>query len=306
MARKRSLIEFMTFKVFRGAVRVLPRPLCLAMGRGLGGLAYALDARHRRLAKSNLWTAFGRSLNDRARNRTALASFLHFGATLFDILKLAGLGPEEVSGRISIEGLGHLQAALREGKGALLFTAHFGNWEVGSVPISRMGHLKVVARPLDNALLERELAAVRAELGAEVIYKTWASRPILHALRRNEMVAILIDQNVLRSQAVFVDFFGKPAATTPALAAFHLRTGAPLLPVFCTPGPPLGYRLMIHPPVRIRPEGDYGRDVLKITQACTKIIEGEIRKQPGLWLWFHNRWKSRPVGPPDRAKEGDR
>jgi len=306
MALKRSLIEFLIFKAFRGLVRTLPRPVCLSLGRGLGFLAYALDGRHRRLALSNLRTAFGDGMTGRARSRTARASFLHFGATLFDIFKLAGRGHAEVASRISVEGAENLRAALRQGKGALLFTAHFGNWEVGSVPIARMGRLSVVARPLDNARLERELLAVRSRLGAEIIYKSWATRPILHALRRNEMVAILIDQNVLRDQAVFVDFFGKPAATTPALATFHLRTGAPLLPVFCVPGPPRGYRLKIHPPLRIRPEGDFGRDVLKITQVCTKIIEGEIRERPGLWLWFHNRWKSRPAGAPSGAKKGCR
>jgi KDO2-lipid IV(A) lauroyltransferase len=304
MARKRSLTEYLTFKAFRGLVRTLPRPLCLALGRGLGSLAYALDGRHRRLALDNLRTAFGDGLNERGRKRTARASFRHFGATLFDIFKLASRGPDAVAARVSVEGAEHLRSALREGKGALLFTAHFGNWEVGSVPISRLGRLSVVARALDNALLERELAAVRARLGAEVIYKTTAARPILHALRRNEIVAILMDQNVLREQAVFVDFFGKAAATTPAPATFHLRTGAPLIPAFCVPAPGRGYRLTIHPPLRFEAGDDAERDVLKLTQVCTKMIEGEIRERPGLWLWFHNRWKSRPAAAPDGAKEG--
>ncbi|MBN2205804.1 MAG: lysophospholipid acyltransferase family protein [Candidatus Aminicenantes bacterium] len=304
MARKQSLTEYLAFRAFRGMVRMLPRPLCLALGRGLGDLAYALDGRHRRLAQANLRTAFGGALAERARRRIARDSFRHFGATLFDTFKLSEKGPDGIAARITVEGGEHLRAALREGKGVLLFTAHFGNWEVGSVPIARTGRLNVVARALDNAFLEKELSAVRTGLGAEVIYKTGAARPILQALARNEIVAILMDQNVLRSQAVFVDFFGKPAATTPAPASFHLRTGAPLLPAFCVPGPPLDYRLTIHPPLRVRCEGDPGRDMLKITQACTKMIEDAIRERPGLWLWFHNRWKSRPAGAPSGAKEG--
>jgi KDO2-lipid IV(A) lauroyltransferase len=108
------------------------------------------------------------------------------------------------------------------------------------------------------------------------------------------MVAILIDQNVLRSEGVFVEFFGKPASTTPSLAMFHLRTGAPLLPVFCYPSSRNTYSIEVGGPVETAKTGDTNQDVLKITQLCTKIIESQIRKNPDFWFWFHRRWKSRP------------
>ena len=90
----------------------------------------------------------------------------------------------------------------------LVFSAHFGNWEVAAQAIARLGPLNVVARPLDNPLIEARLAVFRDRLGAKVISKFQAAKPILQALRRNEIVAILIDQNVQRKEAVFVDFFG--------------------------------------------------------------------------------------------------
>jgi KDO2-lipid IV(A) lauroyltransferase len=108
------------------------------------------------------------------------------------------------------------------------------------------------------------------------------------------MVAILIDQNVLDSEAVFVDFFEKAAATTPGLATFHLRTQAPIIPVFSTPTSAYSFFVKILPPINFSPSGDYNQDVLKITQICTKIIEDQIRDNPKYWLWFHNRWKTRP------------
>jgi KDO2-lipid IV(A) lauroyltransferase len=165
--------------------------------------------------------------------------------------------------------------------------------------VSRIGTLNVVARPLDNPLVERELVLFRTTLGARIISKFQAVRPILQALRRNEIVAILIDQNVLRSQAVFVDFFGLPAATTPSLASFYLRARSPLIPVFCHSGPDSSYLVRIGPPVESELSGDLDRDVLKITQACTKMIEAEIRTDPGSWFWFHNRWKTRPKAETD-------
>ena len=156
------------------------------------------------------------------------------------------------------------------------------------------GKINVIARPLDNRLLEEELIKIRKKLGAAVIYKQQAARPILRALKDNAMVAILIDQNVVRNQAVFVDFFGKAAATTPGLAAFFLKTGSPVIPIFCYPARRGRYTVKILRPLDILLTGNDDKDVLKITQFCTKIIQNQIQENPNFWLWFHNRWKTRP------------
>jgi len=282
------------FVVFRSLFQVLPRSACLNFGRGLGTLAFLLAVRHRRIAYKNLRTAFGTKINRRNLRKLALSSFRHFGAVLADIFKLVHVDRTEREKLVSVEGWENLTEALARGRGVLVFSAHLGNWEMGSLMISRAGRFNVIARALDNKLMEKELAAFRETLGARVIHKQQASRKVIQALRDGEIVAILIDQNVLRSQAVFVDFFGRPAATTPALGAFHLRTGAPLVPVFCLPEAGNRYRLRILPPPEIELSGDLADNVLKITEICTKMIEKEIRQAPGCWLWFHDRWRSRP------------
>ncbi len=284
------------FRALRALFFLLPRRACLASGGALGTALFLADNRHRRLALSNLEKAFGRALSPPQRRRIARASFRHFGRMIADDLKWAHLDGARRLALLRVEGAEHIRRALESDRGVLLFSAHLGNWEVASAALSRLGQLNVVARPLDNRLVEAELARFRGGLGARVVSKFQAAKPILQALRRNEMVAILIDQNVLRSQGVFVDFFGFPAATTPALAAFHLRSGSPLVPVFCYPNPDLSYRVKIGPPLEVAPSGQWGRDVLQITALCTKIVEAEIRDNPGQWFWFHNRWKTRPKG----------
>ena len=201
---------------------------------------------------------------------------------------------ERIQRFISVEGTEHIEKALQGGKGALIFSAHLGNWEMATALVSQIGKVNVIARPLDNRRLEDELLQIRKKLGATVIHKQQAARPILRALNDNEMVAILIDQNTVRNQAVFVDFFGKRAATTPSLAAFFLKTESPLIPVFCYPIQRGKYQLKILPPVKPLITGDEEQDVLKITQLCTKIIQNQIQENPNIWLWFHDRWKTRP------------
>ncbi len=291
-----EIINIMLVQALRWLFFLLPRRFALRLGEGTGGLLFYLDGHHRRLALANLEKALGNELPSLERRMIARKSFLHFGRMLADNLKWACLRESKRRHLLRVEGEENLRQALAQGKGILLFSAHFGNWEVASLALSRLGVLHVVARPLDSRPAERELSRFRTSLGARIIYKQQAAKPVLQALRRNEMVAILIDQNVLRSEAVFVDFFGLPAATTPSLASFHLRTHAPLIPVFCYPTPFFSYVVKIAPPLDIELAGGREEDVLKITQRSTKIIESEIRARPDLWFWFHNRWKTRPEG----------
>ncbi len=286
---------FIVFQMISFAFRLLPRRLCLALGGILGLVAFLLDSKHRRLALDNLRLAFGSQKTPVERHRLALASFRRFGRVLADLVKWPSLGRDRQEELITLEGGENLSRALEGRSGALLFTGHFGNWEVGSLAVSRLTGLNVVARELDNARIEKKLLSFRRRLGARVIYKDRAARQILQALQRNEAVAIVIDQNVLRREGVFVEFFGRAASTTPGLASFHLRTGAPLLPIFSHPRPDSGYRIVIGPPVETAPPDGPLRDVLKITQACTKIIEEQVRSSPESWLWFHDRWRSRPM-----------
>lgn len=294
MARFKDYLELIIFQVFKSLILILPRKFCLAWGKTMGLLFYYLDTKHRQLTLSNLEMAFRKELTPSGLKRMARRTFIHFGSSLVDIIKFSSLSEKGKTALIQVEGEENLFSALQEKNGAILFTAHYGSWEIAPYVVSKLGKLNVIARSLDNVLLERELLKLRTIQGAKVIYKHQATKPILQSLRSKEMVAFLIDQNVQKHQAVFVDFFGRKAATTPSLAAFFLKTKSPIVPVFCSPTPSHRYHLQILEPLKIEPEGDYNQQVLKITQICTKIIEAQIRKNPAHWFWLHNRWKTRP------------
>jgi KDO2-lipid IV(A) lauroyltransferase len=297
-------VAFFLYRLFSFFIAALPRPAVLAAGGAAGRLAFRLDGRHRGIALRNLALAFGPEKSPGERRAIAVRSFRNAGRVIFETVKMASLSRARVLALVEVEGRRHLDQALARGRGALIFTAHYGNWEVGCGPISESAPFGVVARTLDNRLIDRDLVRMRERLGAAVINKVGASRRILQALHRNEVVGILIDQNVLRREAVFVDFFGKPAGTTPGLAAFHLKTGAPLLPLFIDPLPRGRHRLRILEPLVIPPSGFPSEDVLKITQICTKMIEREIRRNPEAWLWVHKRWQSRPADERQKSTPG--
>ncbi len=289
-------IAFVPAALLIGLLRVLPRRAVRRLGRTMGWLIYRIDKHHRNVADSNLATAFGSACSDMERKRIIRRAFLHFGASFFDLVHLTYLPPGKRDRAIQVQGDENLRQALSKGKGALIVTGHYGLWEIAGIPLNRIAPLSVVARPLDNPFMEKALLKMRGRLGSKVISKFKASREILRSLRANESVAILIDQNVQIHEGIFVNFFGKQASTTPSLAMFHLRTGAPIIPIFCSPTPSKKYLLKILPPVEAELTGNRDSDIKSITQACTRLIEDQIRSAPEFWFWFHNRWKTRPPG----------
>jgi Kdo2-lipid IVA lauroyltransferase/acyltransferase len=183
---------------------------------------------------------------------------------------------------------------MRKGKGVLLFTGHFGFWEINAlVHALAIRPMAVLARPLDNPLLHDLLESVRGRTGNSVIYRRGAIRRVLRALGNNDAIAILIDQHIATSDAVYVDFFNRPAATTSAVAALALRTGAPVVPVFALPLPGGRFRMVYEHPVD-PPRGGGDDAIREFTQRCTDVLEMYVRRYPELWLWMHRRWRDVP------------
>lgn len=271
-------------------VRHLPQGLALAIGSGIGRIAYLVDGRHRRITVENLAATFPeRSAQE--RTRIARAVFRHFGRKLLELLRFSGLSRDEMLASVEFVGVERVDAAYAHGRGIIFITGHFGFWELHAmVHALRYPGISVVARALDNPLLDALLEDLRTRTGNAVIDRKGGLRRILRALNANEGVAILIDQHILTTDAVRVDFLGRPAATTSAVAAFALKTGAPIIPVFALPLNDGRYRLIYEPPVEMPPP-DAPDAVRELTQRCTKVLEKYVRAHPDLWLWMHRRWR---------------
>jgi len=282
-------IEYAGVMGIRAVVRLCPMPVVLAAGTVLGRLFCVLDGPHRRLALSNLEAAFpSRSPAERAA--IARDMFSHFGRLLMVLLKFSTMSPARMLERVEFEGEERVEAAHALDRGVLLFTGHFGFWEINAlVHALTLRPMAVLARPLDNPLLHDLLERVRGLTGNSVIYRKGALRRVLRALSANKAVALLIDQHI-HTDAVLVDFFNRPAATTTALAAIALRTGAPVIPVFALPLPGGRFRMVYEHAVE-PPSSDDPDAIRLFTQRCTDVLEMYVRRYPGLWLWMHRRWR---------------
>jgi Kdo2-lipid IVA lauroyltransferase/acyltransferase len=306
-ARLSHRLEYAAVMMVRALVRPLPMPVVFAAGTVLGRLFHAIDRPHRRLALKNLEAAFpGRPAAERAA--IAREMFSHFGRLLMALLKFSTMTPARMLASVEFEGEERVAAAHALNRGVLLFTGHFGFWEINAlVHALRLHPIAVLARPLDNPLLHDLLERVRGLTGNTVIYRKGALRRVLRALSANQAVAILIDQHI-QTDAVLVEFFNRPAATTAALAAIALRTGAPAIPVFALPLPGGRVRMVYEHAVE-PPRSDDPDAIRQFTQRCTDVLEMYVRRYPGLWLWMHRRWRDvdpaavRGMFPAARAEE---
>jgi KDO2-lipid IV(A) lauroyltransferase len=294
----RHRTEHAVFRGVSGVMRLLPRGSAAAFGRLLGRLYFTVAGSRRRILEGNLAAAFPEK-SRQEREQIAREVVDRFGATFMEFVESSELSREEIEERVSVAGVEHLEAARRRGKGVFLLSAHLGSWEIGAVRAGLISEpISPVVRPLDNPLLEEELTRRRVRFGNRIISKKDAAREILRTLRRNETVAILIDQNVLAEEAVFVPFFGRPAATTPSLALLQLKTDAAVVPVFTWPLGRGRYRLEFEKPILAfefeSASVDRAERVRLATARYTEVTETAVRKYPAAWLWMHNRWRTRP------------
>ncbi len=291
----RHFAEYIAGRLVLGALALLPRRAGLACGRATGRLFRLLSPRYRRVASRNLERAFGAGVDPRERRRISRASFAHLGTICADAAYFRRLCRAPTSRIAAYDGEQHLKAAAALGRGVLVFSGHFGHWELVALLQKRLGvPMAMVARPLENRYFDRFLTRLRTLSGNTVLPKRNASRGVLRSLREGRSVAILIDQNVRGDAGVFVDFFGLPASTTPALATFAFRSRAPIVPVFSHPLPDGRLRISYREPIHPVRKGDYADDVRALTRQCTALLEEEVRRHPEYWLWMHNRWRTRP------------
>jgi KDO2-lipid IV(A) lauroyltransferase len=264
----------------------------------LGWIWRRVDRRHREIVLRNLKLAYGDELDQEKREAICRQVFNHFARVVLEIPYLWMLNPANVDEFATFSGLEHFEAARKKGKGILVFTAHFGNWEIMALAFSlRYYTINFVVRPLDNPDLDKLIDKVRCRTGNRTIPKKGSVRQLLRLIRQKEIVALLIDQNVDWYDGVFVPFFREIACTNKAAAILALRTGIPVVPILNARQPDGRYHVFVLPEVPLINTGDLIRDTEENIANFNRIIEQVVRRNPEQWFWMHQRWKTRPYQP---------
>ncbi len=247
----------------------------------------------RRVAMINLGFSYpAASLEE--KQRIVDGVFESIARLMVTVAKFPTLNRDNVNDWIRYEGLENYLAAKQQGRGVLVATAHLGNWEMSAYSHALMTEpMNVMVRPLDNPLIDALVESRRQMSGNRLIFKWDGARAVIRALRNNEAVGILIDQNTTAAEGVFVNFFGRQACAGTAFTKLAQHSGAVVIPGFAFwSKDERKYVLRFYPSLEM--SGDVRAD----TERIHAFFETVIREFPEQWMWIHRRWKTRPAGEP--------
>ena len=281
-----------TAKLTGFCISRLPRSVALALGGWLGHLVYWFASQHRKLACEHLKQSLDISDDHRVK-AIAKKCFENLGKTVIEFMQFPRMNPKQIQQYVKFEGIQHVENALAQGKGAIILTGHFGNWELLAASVTAtVAPLTPIVRELRSRRLNAIVCSYREKAGYSTIDRNTGVRQALRCLKSNQLLGIVADVDTTVN-GVFVDFFGRPAYTPYSPIAFALKTGAAILPSFIIRQPDGTHRAIIEPPLTLKRCDVKEKELVINTQKFTKIIESYIRKYPEQWIWMHERWKTR-------------
>ena len=265
----------------------------LAIGRRLGWVYGSVIRYHRQDAIDALKRAFPEKPQFEILE-IVRRMYANLGMNLVEILRLGKVTDAFLRESIEIEGEEHGRAALLRNRGAIILTGHLGNWDLLASIVPRLGYpLTVISKDIKNKGLNEFWMKIRQRFGVKFVPAHNSYRSCLTTLKKNELIGFILDQNMIKTEGVFVDFFGTPACTTPGLAYMSAQSGAPVVPAFMIRRENGRHLVKVLPPLDPPPNRE-PETIREFTQRYTTIIEEIIRQYPDQWIWIHRRWKTVP------------
>lgn len=283
--------EYILVRLLEGMITLLPARAADRMGAVIGDILRRLGIR-RTMVLRNLQRAFP-DADPTWIETTARECYRHLGREAVAMVRLSRMRPEQIVALTETDSWPVVEEALAEGKGVLVVTGHYGNWEVAAAAVAARGvPIQAIVKSQRNGLVNSLVEEARARLGIGTIEMGKAPRLVPRVLRDGGVVGIVGDQDA-RWKGVWVPFFGRPASTFRGPAQFALRLGAPVIASIARRRPDGRYHLE-GSRLEVERTGDLEEDELRLTAAIAAHLEAEIRKDPAQYFWFHNRWKTIP------------
>ena len=295
--KSKYLGEYGAYVFLRTFLRFLPFNFLMTKGDRIGGWIFRCLGIRSDVALANLRYAFG----DQYKGQPIDIIAQKLNGHLFKmILELANINKiiKQMDKYVEIRNLEIFKYALRKGKGVLMATGHFGNFELGALAMAWAGMpISLLIKQIRNPFIDRDLKHVRECFGSEIYDVNDAGIKILSSLKKNRIICMLGDQDVGLIRGTMVEFFGHPTSTPIGTARIALQTQSPIIPCYTYRKEDGTHVVEVEPPMDV----NYSRsmrekEIQRITQEISLTLERWISAHPEQYFWIHRRWKSTPDG----------
>jgi len=290
----RQKLEVLALHAIGLLARALPFVWTSALGAAFGLLAFRFMGRRRRIAIENITRALGPEIDGVSARELARRTFAQIGRSFLEFLALPRLGPRGILARVEMDGFEPVLEWARRGQGAVVLTAHYGNWEMlGASMRAKGAPMHYLLPPQSNEGSDSYFDGIREGLGIPSIKIGYGMRDALRALRSGAFLGMLPDQDA-RRVGIHVPFFGRPASTHTGPARLAYRTGSPIAVGLIERQRGARFRSRVVALLAPNPAEEESSEVERLTRAINEAIEAGVRRRPDHWYWIHRRWKTPP------------
>ena len=287
------MLAYYIMKLISKIFCVLPWSVGLAFGNGLGKLAlkFFVPEWRMRMAAANVRECL--HVSPEEAQKIAEESVVKFGRMVIEVLRFPLLNRQTIQSVVKTDGLEYLEEAYARGKGAVMCTGHFGNWELLGADVALHGYpMLSIARKQNNGAMDRFINEYREIVGQKVAYNQGKEGVLAMGryLKEKHLLGILYDQDTAHT-GIKLDLFGKEVITPSGPAVFSRTFGCPILPIFMHYDADGSCRAKIYSPIYTEKTKDKDKDLYQVTKKLIDILEQEIRDNPPMWFWVHGRWK---------------
>jgi len=291
----RHRIEYAALRTVMGIAGPLPPRVAASVGILAGEIAYRVLRVRRRVVEENLAATLGLTLDPPGLARIARGVYHHLGRTLFEYGRFRRLDRARLEAWVEVQGFEQIEAAHAHGRGVILVSGHFGNWELLGAVVSMRGYpVHFVAREQRNPYVDRFMNESRGHLRVGLAHVGPELRRVYRRLRAGEILGMLFDQDG-GPNGEFVDVLGRVASVQTGAAVLALRTGAPILPGAIARLPDGRHRVIFEEPLWPDPSAPPAAEVRRLVTAYSASLERFILRYPEQYYWVHRRWRSRPA-----------
>lgn len=286
------MLGYYIVKLFSKLMCIAPAFVRNGMASFLGWVAVKANPAWRmKMAVANIQECLG--VGEAEAKQIAEESLKRFGRMIIEVMRFPLLKPDNIDKLVKVEGMENLEAAYNEGKGIVMCTGHYGNWELlGATVALHKFPIISIARKQKNSKMDHLINEFREMVGQKIAYNRGANSllAISRMLKEKNVVGILYDQDT-NDDGVEIDLFGKKSIIPYGAAALSRTYGAPILPMFLHNNEDGTCTVRIHPVIHTAKTKHREQDFYDATKALVDVLEQEIKADPAMWFWVHDRWK---------------